>query len=84
MPSLSLRRWIRNPGSLLSIRKQERPASVWASVRKMSQEGYEQNHLWPVISQAPSPAGSARVLLARTSEPPCFSVIAMPDRAPSS
>ena len=29
-------------------------------------------------------AGSARVVFARTSEPPCFSVIAMPHSAPRS
>ena len=32
----------------------------------------------------PSPAGSARVVPARTSEPPCFSVIAIPHSAPRS
>ena len=35
-----------------------------------------------VLAQAP--AGSARVDPARTSEPPCFSVIAMPHSAPRS
>ena len=43
--------------------------------------GAEQNHLCPVSRWAPGPspgAGSARVVFARTSEPPCFSVIAMP------
>ena len=44
--------------------------------------GAEQNHLCPVRRQ-PSPSGSARVVLARTSEPPCFSVIAMPMVAPA-
>jgi hypothetical protein len=44
--------------------------------------GAEQNHLWPVSSQPPAPSGSARVVLARTSEPPCFSVMAMPRRTP--
>ena len=48
----------------------------------MSHGGYEQNHLWPVSSYQPSPTGSAWVTLARTSEPPCFSVIAMPHSAP--
>ena len=33
---------------------------------------------------SPSPAGSARVVPARTSEPPCFSVIAIPHSAPRS
>jgi hypothetical protein len=48
--------------------------------------GAEQNHLCPVISySAPGPppfSGRATVMLARTSEPPCFSVIAIPHRAP--
>ncbi len=47
--------------------------------------GAEQNHLCPVSRWAPSPApgtGSARVVFARTSEPPCFSVMAMPDSRP--
>ena len=45
------------------------------------------NHLWPVSSySAPGPppfTGFAVVVLARTSEPPCFSVIAIPQRAPA-
>ena len=49
----------------------------------MSHGGYEQNHLWPVSSNQPSPTGSARVVFARTSEPPCFSVIAIPHSAPA-
>ena len=40
------------------------------------------NHLWPVMRYSPpgppSPAGSAVVVLARTSVPPCFSVMPMP------
>ena len=44
--------------------------------------GAEQNHLWPVISYSPTPIGTARVVLARTSDPPCFSVIAIPRSAP--
>ena len=83
VPSLSFSRWMRKPGSRPSIRKHERPAGACASVRKRSQDGYEQNHLWPVISHA-SPFWTARVEFARTSEPPCFSVIAMPTSAPSS
>ena len=51
----------------------------------MSDIGAEQNHLWPTISySAPAPppfSGRATVVLARTSEPPCFSVIAMPEIA---
>ena len=45
------------------------------------------NHLWPVSSySAPGPpplTGRATVVLARTSVPPCFSVIPMPARAPA-
>ena len=44
--------------------------------------GAEQNHLCPVSRSSPpgppAPIGSALVELARTSEPPCFSVMAMP------
>ena len=39
VPSLSLRRWMRKPGSLPSIRKQDSPPGAWASVRKMSHGG---------------------------------------------
>ena len=48
----------------------------------MSDIGAEQNHLWPVSSySAPAPpplSARAKVVFARTSEPPCFSVIAIP------
>ena len=48
--------------------------------------GAEQNHLWPTSRYAPpgppAPSGKARVLFARTSEPPCFSVMAMPTVTP--
>ncbi len=64
-------------GAKRGTKKQPRPSSVWARVRKASDMGALQNHLWPV-SRQPSPLGSARVVLARTSLPPCFSVIAMP------
>ena len=81
-------RWMRKAflepsGSTRGSRKQLRPSGAWASTRKASDIGAEQNHLWPTSSKAPSPAGSARVLLARTSEPPCFSVIAMPHVMPT-
>ena len=86
LPSLSLSRisWmaLRAPsGVQRGTRKQVRPAGAWARVRKASDIGAEQNHLCPV-SRQPSPPCSARVVLARTSEPPCFSVIAMPTVAP--
>ena len=62
------------------------PESVWARTRKASHIGAEQNHLWPTSSySAPGrrrSAASPTVVLARTSEPPCFSVIAIPQRAP--
>ena len=87
LPSLSFRRWMWNAlrlpsGRMRGSRKHDSPSSVWASTRKMSDIGAEQNHLWPVISYSPPPpppfSGVATVVLARTSEPPCFSVIAMP------
>src|SRR5215216_3878355 len=82
VPSLSFRRWNSIPGPRSST-KHDRPAGAWASTRKTSHGGYEQNHLWPVSSHQPSPAGSARVVFARTSEPPCFSVIAIPHSSPA-
>jgi hypothetical protein len=90
-PSLSLSRsmWkaLRSPsGVQRGIRKQEMPESVWARTRKASHIGAEQNHLWPTSSySAPGPpplSGVAVVVLARTSEPPCFSVIAIPQSEP--
>ena len=49
----------------------------------MSFIGAEVNHLWPCRVYSPSAdVGRASVTLARTSEPPCFSVIPMPARAP--
>src|SRR5689334_4328234 len=59
-------------------RKQVNPASLYASVRNASLMGAEQNHLCPVSVNVPSLFLLARVVFARTSEPPCFSVIAMP------
>ena len=49
--------------------------------------GADMNHLWPVrMYSAPGPpaplAGTARVVLARTSVPPCFSVMPMPSVTP--
>jgi hypothetical protein len=40
------------------------------------------NHLWPVSRKKPLPARSALVVLARTSVPPCFSVMPMPSVSP--
>ncbi len=86
-PSLSFRRWMRNTFRLPSsstrgTTKQLRPASSRANTRKTSDIGAEQNHLCPVSRKPPSPVGVAVVVLARTSEPPCFSVIAMPAMSP--
>ena len=54
-------------------------------MRNASHIGAEQNHLWPVIAYGcPAPRlsiGTACVVFARRSEPPCFSVIAMPTSA---
>src|SRR5436305_3925374 len=79
LPSLSLRRCrkkrLRAPSAVQrGKRKQERPRGACASTRNASLIGAEQNHLCPVRRHA-SPSGTARVVLARTSEPPCFSVI---------
>ena len=40
--------------------------------------GADMNHLCPVSAYSSPALGSARVVLARTSVPPCFSVIPMP------
>jgi len=91
LPSLSLSRWRRNTlrspsGVKRGTAKHESPPSACASTRKRSHIGAEQNHLWPVSSYSaagPPPfTGRAVVVFARTSEPPCFSVIAIPHRAP--
>ena len=63
-----------------STRKQERPAGACASTRNASLIGAEQNHLWPSMIQI-SPSARAVVSFARTSEPPCRSVIAIPQSA---
>ncbi len=91
LPSLSFsrcrRKRLRSPsGVQRGKRKQERPPSAWARTRKASHIGADMNHLWPVSSySAPGPppfTGRATVVLARTSVPPCFSVIPIPARAP--
>ncbi|MNE30992.1 hypothetical protein D3C80_1245360 [compost metagenome] len=70
-------------GSQRGRMKQVSPPGAWARVRKASHMGAEQNHLCPVREYQPSsPTGSARAALARTSEPPCFSVMAMPRVTP--
>ncbi len=97
LPSLSFRRWIamalRVPsGRIRGSTKQDRPwfpdrppacpLVVCASTSRMSDIGAEVNHLWPVSDHVPSDRGTAVVVLARTSEPPCFSVIDMPAISP--
>ncbi len=44
--------------------------------------GAEQNHLWPRNRYQPPSCQYASVLLVRRSEPPCFSVMAMPSVRP--
>ncbi len=89
LPSLSFSRWIRNTlrvpsGSTRGTRKQLSPPGARASTRKPSDIGAEQNHLCPVSRYAPSPdSGSARVVLDRTSLPPCFSVMPIPKSTPA-
>ncbi len=59
------------------------PPAAWASTRNTSFIGAEVNHLWPCRVYSPSAAdGRASVTFARTSDPPCFSVIPMPASAP--
>ena len=87
LPSLSLSRWMRNglrvpSGSTRGTRKQERPPGACARTRNRSHIGALVNHLCPRSAHVPSPAGVAVVLLARTSEPPCFSVMPMPASRP--
>ena len=81
-PHLSLRRWMRNglrvaSGRERGTKKQVTPSARRASVKKASLMGAEQNHLWP-IRRKPSASRWATLCTARRSDPPCFSVIAMP------
>ncbi len=80
LPSLSFSRSILKPACGRSSRKQESPAGACASTRNASLIGAEQNHLCPSSSQT-SPSCRATVSFARTSEPPCRSVIAIPQSA---
>ena len=61
------------------------PSGACASTRNTSFIGAEVNHLCPCRVYSPSTDGRRRasVTLARTSEPPCFSVIPMPASAPA-
>ena len=52
-PSLSFNRWMRiglrvPSGRQRGVRKQLRPPGAWASIKKASDIGAEQNHLCPV------------------------------------
>ena len=87
LPSLSLSRWMRKvlrvpSGSTRGTRKQDSPPGACASTRNRSYIGALVNHLWPRSRQVPSACGVATVVLARTSEPPCFSVMPMPASSP--
>jgi len=87
-PSLSFKRCkriaLRVPsGRTRGSRKQERPPGACARTKNASFIGAEQNHLCPRSVNEPSAVGVAAVVLARTSEPPCFSVIAMPMSTPA-
>ena len=82
-PILSLRRRITMPfrvpsGRHRGSRKQVSPPGAWARTRNTSDIGAEQNHLCPVTRYSPLPLGRATLVFALTSEPPCFSVMAMP------
>ena len=86
--ALSLRRWIMmpvarcRPAASPARRSRRRPRSVRASVRKTSECGTEKNHLCPAMRQAVAVRARRRVCVWRRSEPPCFSVIAMPTVTP--
>ena len=92
LPTLSFSRWMCTAflppsGRQRGTKKHEEPcSSVLASTRWPSHIGAEKNHLWPVMRnsspQGPAPAGTARVVLVRTSLPPCFSVMPMPTVMP--
>ena len=87
LPSLSFSRcrcipFLVPSGRTLGSRKQDSPPGAWASTMNKSPIGAEVNHLCPVSRYSPGPAGTARVVFARTSEPPCFSVIDMPASRP--
>ena len=87
LPSFSLSRWNSSPllvpsDRMRGTRKHDRPSAACASIRKASLIGADMNHLWPVSFQKPLPVRSARLVLARTSVPPCFSVMPMPSVSP--
>ena len=81
-PTFSFRRWMRKllrdpSGSERGTKKHVTPSGRRARVKNPSLMGAEQNHLWPVRRQF-DPSRHAAVATARRSEPPCFSVIAIP------
>ena len=69
-------------GNQRGTAKHDTPAVVCASIKNTSHMGADKNHLCPTSEYiCPAPGwftGVAIVLLARTSEPPCFSVMPMP------
>ena len=65
-------------GRIRGSRKQLSPLGACASTRKMSHIGAEVNHSVADQGVAAVAVGVASVVPARTSEPPCFSVIDMP------
>ena len=86
-PSLSFSRWMRKTlrspsGSTRGTWKHESPSSVCPRTRNRSDIGAEQNHLCPVSACSSPLSRTATVRFARTSDPPCRSVIAMPAIAP--
>ena len=86
-PSLLLSRSMRTPfgvpsSSRRGTSRQVMPSRVCASTNRASDCTAETNHFWPVTRHKPSSSGSATVVPARTSEPPCFSVSAMAISAP--
>src|SRR6516165_9403300 len=87
LPHLSFRRWICNrlrepSGSQPGATKHDIPSRLRARVKNTSDCGTEKNHLCPVSEYVPSEFRSAVVCVWRKSEPPCFSVIAMPTVPP--
>src|SRR5258708_25611654 len=70
-------------GRTRGSKKHVSPPGACARTRNASHIGAEQNHFCPVSRCSPFVAvGTARVVLLRTSEPPCLSVIAIPKRTP--
>ena len=91
LPSLSLSRWIANdvaacrPASTRGTRKQVRPPG---RLREHQEAVAHRRRTEPLVAgerrtRRRRPAARAVVVLARTSQPPCFSVMPMPKSAPA-